>query len=464
MVELVIMSSKKKNLLIIDDEENMVHMLMALLSRSGYTISSAGSGHEAIAEVEKQHFDFILCDVRMPGMDGLEFLKAVGDKLRESTVIMMSAYGSVELALDAMKAGAYDFISKPFKTDEVLLALKKAEEREALKHQNKYLQRELNKALGITGFEAIIGESKKLLSLIEVARKVSQYDTTVLITGESGAGKELVAKGIHSSSPRSQKQFYVVNCGSLPAELIESELFGHVKGAFTGADRNKKGIFEEASGSTLLLDEIGELPLAMQVKLLRVLQENEIRPVGANEVKKVEVRILAATAKNLETAVEKGTFREDLFYRLNVITLEVPPLRDRLEDVHPLCNHFIDKYNQKLGCRVTGVNPSVMSFLISYNWPGNIRQLENLIQRGVVLSGEGEIEIGHLPQQIVASGKDMGRVRPRGFSLKEAQKDLEAEMIESALEETGGNKSKAAQLLEISYPSLLSKIKEYGLG
>ena len=302
---------KKKKLLIVDDEENMRHMLEAMLSRHNYEISAAEDGMQASALIQENDFDFILCDIRMPNMDGLEFLVNNIHDLSNSTVIMMSAYGSVDLALEAMKNGAYDFISKPFKTDEVLLTLKKAEEREQLKNENIQLKKVLE--IRGDGFSDIIGTSKKIKTIIDLAEKVAPYNTTVLVTGESGTGKELIARGIHANSPRSSQPFFAINCGSIPGDLLESELFGYLKGSFTGADKNKKGLFEEADGSTLFLDEIGELPLAMQVKLLRVLQENEIRPVGSSTVKKVDVRIIAATAKSLPEEVEQGVFRQDLF-------------------------------------------------------------------------------------------------------------------------------------------------------
>ncbi len=454
----------EKRLLIIDDEENMRHMLKAMLGRHSYNITTADNGKTALEIVQAKSFDYILCDVRMPEMNGLEFLKTAKEKIDSSTVIMMSAYGNVDLALEAMKAGAYDFISKPFKTDEVLLTLKKAEEREALKSENKLLKNELEEVRGTRGFEALVGESNALQLLVQLARKVAPYNTTILITGESGSGKELVAKGIHASSSRKEKAFLAVNCGSIPSELLESELFGYVKGAFTGADKNKKGLFEEADGGTLFLDEIGELPVSMQVKLLRVLQENEVRPVGASAVKKIDVRILAATAKKLEEAVQNNSFREDLFYRLNVMSLHIPPLRNRSEDIPLLCRHFIDKFNRKLQCRVKEVSPTAMNKLLQYRWPGNVRELENVIQRGVVLTDDGIIDLEQLPTSIVESEDILNAASFQGgFSLKEAQKELEASMIERALKKTNGNKSKASLLLQISYPSLLSKIKEYGI-
>lgn len=456
---------KGKRLLIIDDEENMLHMLQAMLSRYDYVIETAQDGQAASGLLEERSFDCILCDIRMPNMDGLSFLRHNSGRLANVTVIMMSAYGSIDLALEAMKAGAYDFISKPFKSDEVLLTLKKAEEREQLKQENLHLKKELQGRAD--GFDAIVGRSKVIKESVALAEKVAPYSTTVLITGQSGTGKELIARGIHAVSPRRDMPFCAINCGSIPAELLESELFGYVKGAFTGAERDKKGLFEEADGGTLFLDEVGELPAAMQVKLLRVLQENEIRPLGASGVVGVDVRIVAATAKDLREEVQKGVFREDLLYRLNVLTIHLPALADRRDDIPMLCEHFVDKYTNSLKSTVTGLSRGAMDVLLRHDWPGNIRELENVIQRGMVLAEGDTIGLDHISASLVASsnGKSENSIGAgiQGFSIKHAQKQLEAELIAKALLETGGNKSKAAVLLEISYPSLLSKIKEYGL-
>ena len=453
---------KGKRLLIIDDEENMLHMLQSMLSRYDYVIETAQDGQVASGLLEEQSFDCILCDIRMPNMDGLAFLRHNEAKLVDATVIMMSAYGSIDLALEAMKAGAYDFISKPFKSDEVLLTLKKAEEREQLKKENLNLKKELKGRAD--SFDAIVGTSKAIRESIAIAEKVATYTTTVLITGQSGTGKELIARGIHAGSPRHDKPFCAINCGSIPAELLESELFGYVKGAFTGAEKDKKGLFEEAGGGTLFLDEVGELPGTMQVKLLRVLQENEIRPLGASGVVQTNVRILAATAKDLHQEVKTGAFRQDLFYRLNVLSIALPSLSARVDDIPMLCEHFLEKYNRALNTSVTGVSREAMNVLLRYHWPGNVRELENVIQRGMVLADGDIIELDHIAASIISPSGDRPRSTSfQGFSIKNAQKQMEAELIAKALEETNGNKSKAAILLEISYPSILNKIKEYSL-
>lgn len=453
----------KKKLLVVDDEANMRHMLGAMLSRSGYAVDQAENGEAALKAVSEQRFDYILCDVRMPEMDGMEFLERATAYIGDTTVIMMSAYGTVDLALQAMKAGAYDYISKPFKSDEVLLTLKKAEEREALKTENIQLKTTLKKIQLGEGFEKMVGSSEIMTNLFNIAKKIASYDTTVLITGESGTGKELLAKGIHCSSHRHSQDFLAINCGSIPEHLIESELFGFVKGAFTGADKSKKGIFAEADNGTLFLDEIGELPLAMQVKLLRVLQENEIRPVGANRQEKIDVRIIAATSRDLQQAVKEGDFREDLYYRLNVMHLHIPPLRSRVSDIHLLCQHFISKLNAKLHLNVEGISNEAMALLLQYDWPGNVRELENVVERSMIMTGEKVLIKGDLPGIVHHERSTSADVEDAldSFSLKKARCSVEAVLIRKALDATKGNKSKAAELLELSYPSLLSKIKKY---
>jgi len=455
-------SSENKRLLIIDDEENMRHMLTAMLKKFGYTVDSAVNGAAALGMITSETYDFILCDIKMPEMDGMAFLQAARDALRETTVIMMSAYGNIETAIDAMKNGAYDYISKPFKSDEVYLTLKKAEERERLMRENRFLKERIEKIEQNYRFGSMIAKSGAMREIIKMAEKVAPYDTTVLISGESGTGKELVARGIHLVSNRADKSLITVNCGGIPENLLESEFFGHCKGAFTGADRDKKGLFKEADKGTIFLDEIGELPLSLQVKLLRVLQENEIRPVGATKTINVDVRVITATAKNLEEEVQAGRFREDLFYRLNVMAITLPPLREREADIPPLIQHFIQRFNNTLGKNLVEIAPAAMSLLLRYNWPGNVRELENIIERAAVLCEADTIEPEHLPPGFGSSGGASFDLALEGeTSLKRAKKALEKQMITRALEETGGNRTRASKILEISHPSLLSKIKAY---
>lgn len=458
------MSQPKKHLLIIDDEDNMRHMLRSLLEGHGYLVDTAANGREGLQLAEQNQYDSILCDIRMPEMDGMAFLLAARPYISQANVIMMSAYGSVDTALEAIKAGAYDFIAKPFKTDEVLLALKKAEERETLRLENRMLRAEIESVHGEADFGAMVGRSKAMRGLFQLARKVASFNTTVLVTGESGTGKELVARGLHSASPRGAMPFVAVNCGGIPENLLESEFFGHVKGAFTGAETSKKGLFAEADRGTLFLDEIGELPLGLQVKLLRVLQEGEIRPVGSARTQQVDVRIIAATSRDLAQEVSRGGFREDLYYRLNVLTIHIPPLRERPDDIALLAAHFLKKVNRKLDTKVRNIAPAALALLLQCPWPGNARELENTIERAVIMADREVIFPENLPLHLsgarVATPTLDGY---QGFSLKEAGELLESKLIGRALAATGGNKSRASELLEISYPSLLSKIKKHHL-
>jgi two-component system response regulator AtoC len=455
----------RQKILVIDDEANMGHMLSAVLKKAGYEVDTASDGRAGLLKVEQMPYDYILCDIMMPVMSGMDFLRAAGERIKESTVIMMSAYGSIDTAIEAMKLGAYDYISKPFKPDEVLLTLRKAEERESLKNENRRLKARIDEIEKDYRFGSMVAQSPAMASVFRLAEKAARYSTTVLILGESGTGKELIARGIHYEGERAAKPLVPVNCGGIPESLLESELFGYKKGAFTGADRNKKGLFQEADGGTIFLDEIGELPLSLQVKLLRVLQENEIRPVGDSKPMKVNVRVIAATAKNLEEEVKRGLFREDLFYRLNVLAIALPPLRERPEDIPQLCRNFLGRFNAKMGKTIQDITPAAMGRLLDYSWPGNVRELENAIERAVLLAEDTVLSPEHLPLEIAGGGK-AGQTNEAagGLSLKEAQRAIEKRLITQALQETGGNRTQAARLLEISHPSLLSKIKTYGIG
>jgi len=450
-----------QRVLIIDDEENMRHMLRTILAGEGYHITTAANGREGLEQCEGAPFDIVLCDLRMPEMDGLAFLDALGEARRSMTIIMMSAYGTVDIAIEAVKRGAYDYISKPFKPDEIILTLKKAEERERLREENTHLRNEINRTFG---FEHIVTKSDKMLKVFETIRKIADYDTSVLITGESGTGKEVIAKAVHYNSRRSGKPFVGINCGAIPENLLESELFGFSKGAFTDACHHKKGLFEEAHGGTMLLDEIGELPLQLQVKLLRVLQEGEVRRIGDTRPTRIDARILAATARDLVQEVRKGAFREDLFYRLNVIRIDLPPLRERREDIAPLISHCISRYNTKHRLKVQGIAPSALGMLLKYDWPGNIRELENVLERCVILSEKGRIEKEALPPELRGvAGKPGGEEAGKEYSLKKMSRIMEEQLIRKALEKTRGNRTHAAKLLEISHPALLSKMKGFGL-
>ncbi len=451
-----------KKILIVDDEENFRHMLSVILKQENYDVETASNGEEGLKKITLSPFDQILCDIRMPHMDGMEFLREAQKMGVDATIIMMSAYGTIDTAFEAMKLGAYDYISKPFKPDEIILTLKKAEERERLRKENELLRREVQKEYS---FKNIVSKNEKMLNIFEVIKKVAPYKSTILITGESGTGKELIARALHYSSDRSQRPFIPVNCGAIPENLLESELFGHVKGAFTDAIRTKKGLFEEADGGTLFLDEIGELPTQLQVKLLRVLQDGEIRRVGESKSIQIDVRIISATAKDLTKEVNEGRFREDLFYRLNVLPIYIPPLRERKEDIPLLVPHFINKYSQSMNKPVVGITSKALDALMDYKWYGNVRELENTIERAIVLTDRENIELENLPIEI-QNFQDQIQLIPLAeeeYSIKKASKFLEMNLIKKALKKTKGNHTHAARLLEISHRALLYKIKEYGI-
>ena len=451
-----------KRILIVDDEENFRHMLSVILKKEDYDVETAPNGEEGLKKLALSQFDQILCDIRMPHMDGMEFLKEAQKMGVEGTIIMMSAYGTIDTAIEAMKLGAYDYISKPFKPDEIILTLKKAEERERLRKENERLRKEVQKEYS---FKNIISKNEKMLNLFEVIKKVAPYKSTILITGESGTGKELIARALHYNSDRSERPFMPVNCGAIPENLLESELFGHAKGAFTDAIRTKKGLFEEADGGTLFLDEIGELPPQLQVKLLRVLQDGEIRRVGESKSIQIDVRIVAATVKDLVKEVSEGRFREDLFYRLNVLPMHLPPLRERKEDIPMLVHHFIHKYSQSMNKQVVGISPKGLEVLMNYKWYGNVRELENTIERAIVLTDGKNIELENLPIEIqnFQDQIQLAALAEENYSIKKASKFLEMNLIKKALKKTKGNHTHAARLLEISHRALLYKIKEYGV-
>ena len=449
----------RKQILVIDDEENMRHFLKSLLVKEGYEVSLAADGLEGLQLLEEQIFDIILCDIRMPHMDGLEFLKNLQGKNSAATIITMSAYGTIDLAIETMQLGAYDYISKPFKPPEIILTLKKAEERERLRRENLLLRQEVEKKYN---FHNIIGKSPQIVSLCEMIKKIAQHKTPVLITGESGTGKELVAKAIHYNSPRSSRIMLAINCSAIPETLLESELFGYIKGAFTGAISNRKGLFEEAAEGSILLDEVGELSPALQVKLLRVLQEGEIRRLGEQHPVYIDVRIIAATAKDLSHEVSRGAFREDLFYRLNVLHAHIPPLRERAGDIPLLIDHFIQKYNDLCNLRIEGIASPALRMLMNYRWPGNVRELENVIERSMVMTDNARIGEQDLPESIKRNETDgVDDPAETEYSIKKMEKMMEEKLIRKALERTRGNKSRAARILEISYPALLSKINDY---
>lgn len=448
-------------ILVIDDEENMRHMLSVILKDEGYEVDTCPDAISGLKMLQDHCYNLILCDLCMPQMDGLSFLKESILRHGDATVIVMSAYGTIDTAVEAIKAGAYDYIPKPFRRHEIILTLKKAEERQRLRRENRRLKEEVGKHYS---FGNIVAKSKPMLQIFDMIKKIADYKTTVLILGESGTGKELIAKAIHYNSIRRDKPLITVNCGGIPENLLESELFGHVKGAFTDAYRAKKGLFEEAHGGTLFLDEVGEMPVPLQVKLLRVLQEEEIRPLGDVRSVNVDVRIVAATSRDLTHEILKGTFREDLFYRLNVLTVNIPPLRERPEDIPLLIGHFIKKYNDRLGIQVEGLAVEVMHGLMDREWRGNVRELENVIERAMALTESTTIGLECVP----FLSQKVGRLFPdeilgSTLSIKKASKILERALIAKVLKITKGNRTQAARILEVSLPTLLYKMKEHSI-
>jgi two-component system, NtrC family, response regulator AtoC len=448
-----------RRILVVDDEENIRLVLRTLLKKHGFDVEVADSGEAALGLLEAFDPDVILTDVRMPRMGGLDLLATLKAKQHPATVIVMSAYGNMDLAIEAMKAGAYDYVSKPFKPDEIVLVLRKAEERETLRRENRALREQIQKE---NQFESILAKSKEMLDIFRTISKIADFKTTVLVTGESGTGKELVARAIHTRSSRNGAPFVAINCGAIPENLLESELFGHKRGAFTDASSDRRGLFEEAHGGTLFLDEIGELPLNLQVKLLRVVQEESIRRLGDSKDIEVNVRLIAATHRDLAADVKAGRFREDLFYRINVLLIHIPPLRNRKEDVSLLIDHFILRNNARLGTRSRGVSNEARKLLLEYGWPGNVRELENTVERAMVLAETDLLEVADLPERIrdaldpvqvhLASGE---------LSIKRTAAAIEQILIRRALQKTKGNRTRAADLLEISHRALLYKIKDY---
>jgi two-component system response regulator AtoC len=449
------------NILIVDDELGLRHTLTLILGAEGHETRAASDGDSALTMLGQQDADLVLCDLRMPGMDGLTFLDRYRETAGRALVIMMSAYGDDEAAVDAIKRGAYDFLPKPFRADQVLLVVRKAIEREGLREQVRQLHEEV---AALRAPHGIVGHSATLAQAVAVARKVARHPSTVLITGESGSGKELFARLIHEAGPRAKTPFVAVNCGAIPEQLLESELFGHARGAFTGAVESRSGLFEEADGGTLFLDEIGELPVPLQEKLLRALQEGEVRRVGDNTPRSVDVRVVAATSRDLEAEVRAGRFRADLFYRVNVVRIQLPPLRERREDIPDLVRHFLGVFNKRLGLSIRGVTPGAMRALMEYAWPGNVRELENVVERSMVLADDSQVDVAHLPASVTSPNHAPPSADDDiDLSVKRRTEALERDLIGRALKQTNGNRTRAARLLDLSHRALLYKIKEYGL-
>jgi len=452
---------EKSKILVVDDEPGMRTFLEIILRKEGYSVETAADGMKALDNINNNVFDLAILDILMPVMNGIEVLKRIIEKSPETTVIIITAFASHETAIEAMKLGAYDYITKPFKIDEIKLVIKKALDKKGLERENLRLRKELQTKYG---FANIIGRSIGISKVFELIKRVSELKVNVLITGESGTGKELVARAVHYSGSRHRGPFIAVNCGAIPEPLVESELFGYRRGAFTGASRNKKGLFEEADGGTIFLDEIVDLPIHLQVKLLRVIEEKTIRPLGSTEPIPVDIRIIAATNKLLEKEIANEKFREDLFYRLNVIKIDLPPLRDRRDDIPPLAIHFVEKYSREMGKDINGISPKALETLESYHYPGNVRELENIIARCVALETSNVIRQQTLPELMVNMGSlNIENGIAGNFGLDHLLETFEKRTIDKALTEAQGNKVEAAKLLGITFRSLRYRLAKHGL-
>jgi two-component system response regulator PilR (NtrC family) len=457
----------KSRILVVDDEDSIREFLEIMLKKENYEVTTAEDGLKAKEILAKKSFDMVISDMQMPNMTGIELLKHVKESYPDIVFMIITAFGTTESAVDAMKMGAYDYVTKPFKIDEVRLNIANALRSKNLETEVRILKKELVKEYS---FQNMIGNSPAMHAIFDLIKRVSQAPTNVLITGESGTGKEVVAKAIHYNGPLKDKPFVTINCGAIPENLMESEMFGHKKGSFTGAITDKVGLFEVADNGTLFLDEVGELPLTIQVKLLRAIQERIIRRVGATDDMKVEVRIIAATNRNLEEMVAKGTFRQDLFYRLNVINIKTPSLRERQEDIPLLANHFLQKYNEKLNKSIASISTEAMNILKGYNYPGNVRELENMIERTVALESGSTILPESLPPMVnTSSGRKMAssneiEIGDSGLDLDKVMGQIEKELLVKAIHTAGGVKKKAAKLLNISFRSMRYRVEKYNLG
>ena len=452
------------HIMVVDDEQSMCEFLEIILLRNGYQVSCFTDAFAAVASLDRESYDLIISDIKMPSMSGLELLRTIKKKTPATEIIMITAFASTTTVIEAMKNGAFDYISKPFKVDEILLTIEKALKNSQLQRENLRLRQELEKRFG---FDNLIGKSPPMIAIYEIIKQVAPTKTNVLICGESGTGKELVARAIHFSGPHKEKPFVAVNCAAIPEHLIESELFGHIKGAFTGAVSNTEGYLEAADGGTLFLDEIAEIPPALQVKILRVIQEKRFQKVGNPKEISVDLQFIAATNRDLQTAVSSGEFRQDLFYRLNVIRIDLPPLRQRQEDIPLLLQHFLQQYCREYNREIRGFSPEAIQALTDYDYPGNIRELENIVERCVVLdSGDGIITLSTLPavvQQKSQTELTTTKLPEEGLDLEDVVARLETDLIGQALQQCNGNKTKAAELLGLTFRSLRYRLDKYGL-
>jgi len=455
---------RKGRILVVDDEESMREFMELLLSRDGFQVALHPGDASVLPFIDREVFDVVVCDMKMPQVTGLDVLARVKEVSPSTAVIMMTAYASAQDAVEAMKRGAYDYVLKPFKTDEIRLIVRNALEKTRLEEENIRLRKELDRR---TPIRALIGESVGMARIHELIHRVAPTRSNVLITGESGTGKELVARAIHDQSQRRSEAFVTVNCGAIPETLIESELFGHVRGSFTGAIANKRGLFEAADGGTLFLDEIAELPLAMQVKLLRAIQERTFKRVGGNDDVRVDVRIVAATNRNLEKEVKTGRFREDLFYRLNVIEIRLPPLRERTDDIPLLVRHFLGKYAKEMGRGTRRITPEAMEALQRYRFPGNVRELENILERALALAPADEIGADSLPREVGGidgrTATPVFEVPAEGVEIDRILDEVERSLLLQALQRTGGVRKDAARLLGITFRSIRYRLQKLGI-
>lgn len=451
------------NILIVDDEEVLQDILSSLIRKEGHQVLAAHSGEEALSLLEREEVDLVLLDLMLPGISGQEVLREIRRTDPEQVVVVITAFSSIEGAITAMRQGAFHYIPKPFKNDEVLITIRKGLEQRRLTTENRELREQLRQRFG---FDNIIGKSRPMQQVFELIRLAAPSKSNILVTGESGTGKELVAKAIHHHSRRAHGPFVTVNSGSMPADLLESNLFGHIKGAFTGAIANKKGLFEVANGGSIFFDEIGNVPLETQAKLLRVIQEKEFMRLGGVETVKADVRIIAATNADLEAEVRKGTFREDLFYRLNVISVQLPPLRKRTEDIAPLAHHFLNVFARENEKPIREISPGAMELLLDYHWPGNVRELENALERAVVLSASATLDVDLLPRAVrqpVAISSLTAIPHSNGLSFKETIASYERQLIIRALQTAGGVQKRAAELLHVKPTTLHEMMKRLNI-
>jgi two-component system, NtrC family, response regulator PilR len=449
------------SILIVDDEKGQRDILSAILGKEGYRVLAVPGAREALEELGRAEFDLLLTDLKMQGMSGMELMERVLSESPSQCVVMMTAHGTIDSAVEAMKKGAFDYLEKPLERDDLILTLQRAFEHIMLLKENRVLHKKLAETRALPN---MIGDHPKMLAVVRMINKIAPTSTTVLIYGESGTGKELVARAIHDGSPRKEKPFFAINCAAIPDSLMESELFGHEKGSFTGAGSREIGIFEAAEGGTVFLDEIGEMNIAMQAKLLRTIQEKEIRRVGGKLNIPVDVRIISATNKDLEQETKRGAFREDLFYRLNVIRITLPPLRERGNDIVTLANFFLRKYSASCGIPLKGIGKPALKILLEYSWPGNVRQLESVIERGVLMAESDYIQPEDLPGEVHNEGALAGKLPfefpAQGISMDELERDL----IIKAMQRADWVISKAAPLLGMSYKTLQYRLEKFGIG